>query len=184
MIQIEDKETGHHQNFFTGGELCKLIQLRDNKGKLLGRNSFYKRLKTDKYMLQDGTLPQSWLSLDMGIMYTTLKKGGGGHKYILPLWSEKGVQFLKNKYHVEPVNDKNFKLPKEKLEIMPVTKKCSGTNDTEAKKQPRDIGDELLEVIPDDQFESEMVGRYGKNTAAYQIANKFGETGIIDDDKI
>jgi hypothetical protein len=171
MIQIEDTITGHHKVFFTGGELCKLIQLRDNKGKLLGRNSFYKRLKTDKYMLQDGTLPQSWLSLDMGIMYTTLKKGGGGHKYILPLWSEKGVQFLKNKYHVEPVNDRNFgKVLKENLTKMPVL------------KSP--IGDELLEVIPEEDFEKEITRKYGLNTAAYQIANKFGETGIIDDDKI
>lgn len=171
MIQIEDTITGHHNTFFTGGELCKLIQLRDNKGKLLGRNSFYKRLKADKYMLQDGTLPQSWLSLDMGIMYTTLKKGGGGHKYILPLWSEKGVQFLKNKYHIEPVNDRNFgKVLKENLTKMPVL------------KSP--IGDELLEVIPEEDFEKEITRKYGLNSAAYQIANKFGETGIIDDDKI
>lgn len=46
------------------------------------------------------------------------------------------------------------------------------------------IGDELLEVIPEEDFEKEITRKYGLNTAAYQIANKFGETGIIDDDKI
>jgi hypothetical protein len=178
MIQIEDTITGHHKVFFTGGELCKLIQLRDNKGKLLGRNSFYKRLKADKYMLQDGTLPQSWLSLDMGIMYTTEKKH---HSYILPLWSEKGVQFLKNKYHIPSCTHvEHDELPDKTAVTNSVTAELPDTMPV----SKRDIGDELLEVIPDEQFESEMVGRYGKNTAAYQIANKFGNTGIIDDDKI
>ena len=166
MIKLKD-EMGHHQNYFTGQELCRIIQLRDDKGKLLGRTKFYKKLKADNYMLQNGLLPQFFLDLDLGITYTTIKKH---HKYILPLWSEKGLNFLKIKYHVP------LSLPNE-ASILPRKESVS--------KVLKSINDgELLEVMSDDQYENYLIDKYGYKSSAYQQLHNDGETNNVENDKV
>lgn len=166
MIKIKD-EMGHHQNYFTGSELCRIIQLRDNKGKLMGRTKFYKRMRSDKFLLDSGLLPQSFLDLNLGITYETVKKH---HKYICPLWSEIGVDFLKQNYNV-PLSLPNDLPVSPKKESVPKVTKSINSGD-------------LIEILTDDEYNNYMINKYGYRSAAYQSNYNSGEHGDEEDDKV
>ena len=99
MIEIRD-ENQHGTYYHTGGEVAKILGLKDSNGKTLGRNRFYKLLREHK-ILMDGNIPYQFLiMMDLIILHQVRK---GTYNVNMVLFTDKGVAYLKNKFKIEEV---------------------------------------------------------------------------------
>jgi len=94
MIEMQD-ELGHVSNWFTVAETAKAIGLKDSAGRLLGRNKFFNLLRSNGVLMSDNQPYQYYLGLDLIRMYSVKRSG---KTYFIPIFSERGVQYMKNKF--------------------------------------------------------------------------------------
>jgi phage antirepressor YoqD-like protein len=98
MIEIET-EGLHHEIFYTVSETAKLLDLKIKEGKHvkhLGRNLFFKVLRQNKVLSKKDNSPnQSFINLGLAKLHSTSKRY---KRYTLPVFSENGVQYLKERF--------------------------------------------------------------------------------------
>ena len=94
MITLYDNE-GHGTNYFTVAEVAKVLALKDSKGKPIGRNKFYKKLR-DEEILMDNNYPfQHYLNLDLVVMHEVKR---GNYTLYIPIFSQRGIDYLRRRY--------------------------------------------------------------------------------------
>ena len=95
MIEIEDKETGHHSYLYTIGEVAKMLQLKDSEGKYVGRNRFFRCLRYNGVLIKDNSPAQYFIMMNLALLHSTTKKW---KTYTVPVFTEKGINYLRNKF--------------------------------------------------------------------------------------
>lgn len=89
MVEIEGS------NYFTVEETAKIICVKDDKGKQIGRNKFFNLLRFDGVLLYNNFPAQYYIDLDLVRMYAVSRSG---KTYYIPVISQKGIGYLQNKY--------------------------------------------------------------------------------------
>jgi phage antirepressor YoqD-like protein len=96
MIEIiRDPESGSHEYLYTMGEVSKLLNLRDQNGKTIGRNRFFKVLIHNKAILRDHTPSQFMINSGLCVMHKTTKRW---KTYTLITFTEKGINYLESAF--------------------------------------------------------------------------------------
>jgi phage antirepressor YoqD-like protein len=92
MIQIE-REDQHHEYYYGADEVAKMLALKDDKGKLIGRNKFIEVLRYNKIVVNNNQPSQFYLNMGFCILHKTTKS------YItfpVIMFSAKGINYLSN----------------------------------------------------------------------------------------
>jgi phage antirepressor YoqD-like protein len=93
MIQFEI-ENGHHETFYDVSDVAKALNLK-HEGKTLGRNKFMELLRYNGYIMSDSNQPKQ-IAISLGLMrYHMVNRRY--KKYGMPLFSEKGLNYLSRK---------------------------------------------------------------------------------------
>ena len=101
MIRIEDSYTGHGSMWYTVSELAKQLNLKDAKGRYIGRNKMYQFLRDEKIIMDNNYPYQYYITLDMVQMHKVVR---GNYTLYLPIFSQRGVNFLNKKYGTDKEN--------------------------------------------------------------------------------
>jgi phage antirepressor YoqD-like protein len=92
MIAITN-ESGHTEYLYQVGEVSKMLNLKDNQGKPLGRNKLFKCLRYNKVLLRDNTPSQFIINMGLGRLHVTNKRW---KRYHLPVFTETGINYLQS----------------------------------------------------------------------------------------
>lgn len=76
-------------------EVAKILCVKDDKGKAIGRNKFFNLLRYDGVLLYNNFPAQYYIALDLMRMYPVSR---GGKTYYIPVISEKGISYFQSKY--------------------------------------------------------------------------------------
>lgn len=88
----------HHEYFYSVSEVCKYLGLRDEKGKLIGRNKFFICLRNNHILLPNNEPYQNWLKYGWCIYHRTTKRY---KSYFTTMFSERGLNHLKSGFDTQ-----------------------------------------------------------------------------------
>lgn len=94
MIEITT-DGNHTMYYYTVGETAKMLQLRDSENKPVGRNRFFRALRYNGVLIKDNSPSQIFITLGLAVLHKTTKRW---KTYTVPVFTEKGVNYLKNKF--------------------------------------------------------------------------------------
>jgi phage antirepressor YoqD-like protein len=94
MIEIQT-ENGHHTYLYTVGEVAKMLQLKDNDNKPVGRNRFFRALRYNGVLIGDNSPSQKFINMGLACLHSTTKRW---KTYTVPVFTEKGIDYLRNKF--------------------------------------------------------------------------------------
>lgn len=96
MIRIDD-ENNHGTYWYTVSEIAKVIGMKDENNRYVGRNKMYKLLRDEKILMENGNYPyQQYIVLGIVQMY---RKTIGNYTVFMPIFSMRGVNYLKNRFN-------------------------------------------------------------------------------------
>ena len=94
MIE-ETNDLGHTTIWYTVSEVAKMLNLKDGDNKPIGRNKFFRVLRYNKVLMYHANQPyQYFVQLGLLKLHSSSKNW---KQYYIPVFSERGVNYLKNK---------------------------------------------------------------------------------------
>lgn len=108
MIEIQIPDSDKHMYLYTMSEVSKILNLKDQDGRHIGRNRMFRCLQYNKVICRDNTPQQYFINMGLAVLHKTTKRW---KTYTVLTFTERGIDYLKNgfasgKYvaYVEPKN--------------------------------------------------------------------------------
>lgn len=92
MIEKTD-DVGHTTFWYSCTEVAKIISMRDNSGKILGRNLFMEMLRQNKVLMSNNFPYQFYINMGFVTMHCVKK----WHNHYQPVFSEAFIHYVKKK---------------------------------------------------------------------------------------
>jgi hypothetical protein len=97
MIEVLNPDGESHSYLYRISDVSQVLNLRLADGRHVGRNLLFKILRNpaNRILQKDNKFYQNpWINLGLGCMHIVYKHGGA-HAYIIPLFYESGIAYLK-----------------------------------------------------------------------------------------
>lgn len=92
MIEILD-ENNHTTYWYTTTDVAQIVGMRDDKGKIMGRNKFIAMLRQNRVLKENNMPYQYYVSLGFVQMYAVQK----WHMHYVPIFSQTFIEYAKKK---------------------------------------------------------------------------------------
>lgn len=92
MIE-KTNEVGHREYWYTTSEVSQIVGMRDDSGKIIGRNKFIAMLRQNKVLKENNMPYQYYVSLGFVQMYAAQK----WHLHYMPIFSQTFIEYAKKK---------------------------------------------------------------------------------------
>ena len=93
---IEEIIEGEHTKYwYTVSEIAKMLNLRDEDGKSIGRNKMFRVLRYNQVLMADNQPYQYYVMMNHAKLHCTTRRW---KNYYIPVFSDMGVNYLKNKF--------------------------------------------------------------------------------------